>query len=330
MKVCLVGHFSDTLDEGLRNVARYLGKTLEENGIELKKLAISSFREWKSVQTFRPDIMHFVLTPTTRGVITAKLISTLHPQAKTVISAVHPSLVGARLLQPFRPDVVLVQSKQSERLFKSIGCETRFFPNGVDIEKFKPKSQEDVRRLRNEFGIPMQSFVVLHLASMRKQRNLDVFKTIQRQEGYQVILVARENEAGGKQLIRELQEAGCLVWKKHFPNIEDVYSMANCYVFPTIEAKACIETPLSVLEAMACNLPVVTTRFGALPGLFHEGSGLFFAERVEQILRVTQVIKNGRPRVDTRHLVSPYSWVNLATELIGIYDELSELYALVG
>jgi glycosyltransferase involved in cell wall biosynthesis len=216
----------------------------------------------------------------------------------------------------------LVQSKKSERLFKSIGCATRLFPNGVDIKKFKPKSHEDIQRLRDEFGIPVQSFVVLHLASMRKQRNLDVFKTIQRQEGYQVILVARENEAGGKQLTRELQEAGCLVWRKHFPNIQDVYGMANCYVFPTIEAKACIETPLSVLEAMACNLPVVTSRFGALPDLFHEGSGLFFAEQVEQILSVTQVIKNGKPRVDTRHLVSPYSWTTLAADLIEIYEEL--------
>ena len=322
MKVCLVGHFSDALDEGLRNVAKYLGNALEENGIELKKLSISSFRKWNSVQTFRPDIMHFVLTPTTRGVITAKLISKLHPEAKTVISAVHPSLVGARLLQPFKPDLVLVQSKKSDRLFKSIGCDTRFFPNGVDLEKFKPKSQEDIRRLRDEFGVPMQSFVVLHLASMRKQRNLDAFKTIQRQEGYQVIVVARENEAGGKQLTRELKEAGCLVWRKSFPNIEDIYSMANCYVFPTIEPKACIETPLSVLEAMACNLPVVTSRFGALPGLFPEGSGLFFAEQVEQILGFTHVIKNEKPRVDTRQLVSPYSWAGLAADLTEIYEEL--------
>jgi glycosyltransferase involved in cell wall biosynthesis len=322
MKVCLVGHFSDTLDEGVRNVAKYLGNALEENGIELQKLAISCPREWKSVHTFRPDIVHFVLTPTTRGFITAKIISNLHREAKTVISAIHPSLVGARLLQPFKPDIVLIQSKRSDRIFKSMGCETRFFPNGVDIEKFRPISQEETRRLRDEFGIPIESFVVLHLASMRKQRNLDVFKTIQRQEGCQVIVVARENEAGDAQLTRELQEAGCLVWREHFPYIEDVYGIANCYVFPTIEPKACIETPLSVLEAMACNLPVVTSRFGALPGLFHEGSGLFFAERAEQILDFTQAIKNERPRVDTRHQVLPYSWAGLAADLIGIYEGL--------
>ena len=266
--------------------------------------------------------MHFVLTPTTRGVVTAKLISNLHPEAKTVISAVHPSLVEARLLQPFKPDVVLVQSKKSDRLFKSIGCETRFFPNGVDIEKFKPKSQDAMQRLRDEFGVPMHSFVVLHLASMRKQRNLDVFKTIQRQEGYQVVVVARENEAGGKQLVRELHEAGCFVWRKHFQNIEDIYSMANCYVFPTIEPKACIETPLSVLEAMACNLPVVTTRFGALPDAFSEGSGLAFVDHVEQIPSILNAMRDQGLNVDTRSLVEPYSWNALAENLVGIYKRL--------
>jgi glycosyltransferase involved in cell wall biosynthesis len=322
MKVCLVGHFSDTLDEGVRNVAKNLGNALEEHGIELQKLAISCLREWKSVHTFRPDIIHFVLTPTSRGFITAKIISNLHPEAKAVISAIHPSLVGARLLQPFKPDMVLIQSKSSDRLFKSMGCKTRFFPNGVDTEKFRPKSQEDIRRLRDEFAVPTKSFVVLHLASMRKQRNLDVFKTIQRQEGCQVIIVARENEAGGTQLTRELQEAGCLVWRKHFPNIADIYGIADCYVFPTTEPKACIETPLSVLEAMACNLPVVTSRFGALPGLFHEGAGLFFAERAEQILDFTQAIKSEQPRVDTRHQVLPYSWAGLAADLMAIYEEL--------
>jgi glycosyltransferase involved in cell wall biosynthesis len=322
MKVCLVGHFSDTLDEGLRNVAKYLGNALGEHGIELQKIAISCLREWKSVQTFRPDIIHFVLTPTSRGFITAKIISNFHPQAKTLISAVHPSLVGARLLRPFKPDMVLIQSNSSDQLFKSMGCKTRFFPNGVDTEKFRPKSQEDIRRLRDELGVPTKSFVVLHLASMRKQRNLDVFKTMQQREGYQVIVVARENESGGTQLSRDLQEAGCLVWRRHFPNIEDIYGIADCYVFPTIEPRACIETPLSVLEAMACNLPVVTSRFGALPGLFLEGFGLFFAERAEQILDFTQAIKNERPRVDTRRQVLPYSWAGLAADLIGIYEGL--------
>ena len=160
------------------------------------------------------------------------------------------------------------------------------------------------------------------MASMQKERNLDIFKTIQKDDGYQVVIVGRETEIADKQLMRELQEAGCLVWIKHFSNIEDIYNLADCYVFPTIQEKACIESPLSVLEAMACNLPVVTTRFGALASIFGEGSGLFFAEHVEHMPRILDAIKNGRPTVETRHMVARYSWDNLTENLVEIYEEL--------
>ena len=36
-------------------------------------------------------------------------------------------------------------------------------------------------------------------------------------------------------------------------------------MFSTVDPKACIETPLSVLEALSCNIPVITTKFGSLP-----------------------------------------------------------------
>src|SRR5665811_984896 len=73
---------------------------------------------------------------------------------------------------------------------------------------------------------------------------------------------------------------------------------------------------------MACNLPVVTTRFGALASIFGEGSGLFFAEHVEHMPRILDAIKNGRPTVETRHMVARYSWDNLTENLVEIYEEL--------
>lgn len=322
MKVCLAGHFGGSLDEGVRNVGKSLATGLDRTGIELEKLEISSFLEWKSIKAFRPDIIHFVLTPTTAGVITAKLISSLFPEAKTVISAVHPSVSRSRVLKQFKPDLILTQAKESEDLFRSIGFNTRFFPNGVDINKFKPIPRESRQRLRDQLQISESSFVVLHLASMRRERNLDIFKTIQKEGGHQVIIVGREHEDTGRRLQRELQEAGCLVWKTHFANIEDIYNVSDCYVFPTFQKKACIETPLSVLEAMACNLPVVTTRFGTLPRMFAEGSGFFFAEKEEHVLEILGGIKNRGTKVETRRMVLPHSWDSLSKDLAEIYEGL--------
>jgi glycosyltransferase involved in cell wall biosynthesis len=322
VKVCLVGQFNDSLDEGKRNVGKSLKVGLEHQNIEVEKVDISSVIEWRAIKTFRPDIIHFILTPTFLGVSTARLVSSVFPPAKTVISAVHPSLRRSRLLKLFEPDLILVQSRESNDLFQSMGMKTRFFPNGVDVLKFNPASEVRKNDLRTKFQISRQAFVVLHLASLRRERNLDIFKKIQAEEGIQVLILGRKNEAADKKLLRELREAGCLVWVQHFPHVDQIYNMSDCYVFPTVHKKACIETPLSVLEAMACNLPIISTRFGALPAIFNEGSGLFFTENAEQIPRIMLDVKNSHLPAETRANVIPYAWDSLTQDLIGIYKEL--------
>ena len=61
---------------------------------------------------------------------------------------------------------------------------------------------------------------------------------------------------------------------EYITHLEEIYALSDCYVFPTTDRRYCVEMPLSVLEAMSCNLPMLTTRFGALPGVFEEASGL--------------------------------------------------------
>ena len=72
-----------------------------------------------------------------------------------------------------------------------------------------------------------------------------------------------------------------------------------------------IEIPLSVLEAMATNLPIVTTDFGGLVDLFTEGEGLFicssedeFASKARQGLACEEV--------RTRTMVLGLSWKYVA------------------
>jgi glycosyltransferase involved in cell wall biosynthesis len=113
-----------------------------------------------------------------------------------------------------------------------------------------------------------------------------------------------------------------MVWIKHFSSIEDIYNISNCYVFPTVNRKACIETPLSVLEAMACNLPVISTRFGALSEMFEAGGGLHFVSRQEDILGVLRSVRDSVEKATTREKVKVYSWEEVVRKLEMIYDEL--------
>lgn len=321
MRVCLVGHFENSLDEGVRNVGRHIAEKLEGIGIGVKKINVSSISEWKEIRDFRPDIIHFILSPTLSGLIVAKFISSLRSKAKTVISAPHPTIPNWKLLKLFKPDLILVQSGESERLFRSIGYQTEFLPNGVDTDKFKPVDLKTKEKLRDKYGIPHDKFVILHLASLKKERNLDLLKKIQKQDENFVLIIGRKNEKIDKQVVKKLKDMGCTVWTKHFSNIEEIYNLADCYVFPTINKKACIEIPLSILEAMSCNLPVITTKFGALPRIFREGDGFTFIEREEDFHRTIEAIKNGI-KSKTREKVLPYSWENIAKRLVEIYEKL--------
>jgi glycosyltransferase involved in cell wall biosynthesis len=271
LKVCLVGHFVKNPDEGVRNVTNHIAHGLERNGVEVRKINISSFASWREIKVFNPDVIHYILSPTFIGFINTKFLSFMQSNAKSVISAVHTAIPNWKFLSLFRSDIVLIQSYESEKVFKSIGCQTFFLPNGVDINKFKSIDDKTKQKLIKKYDIPSDKFIILHLASLKKERNLGIFSNLQQYEDNQVVIVGRAGEKMDEKVFRELKNAGCIVWTGYFPNLEEIYTLSDCYVFPTIDKKACIETPLSVLEAMSCDLPVITTKFGALHRLFEGG-----------------------------------------------------------
>jgi len=322
MKVSLLGHFDEDHDEGVRIIGRELARQLDLAGIEVLTIDITRRDRWREIRKFQPDILHFVMSPTVAGLLAARLISLLNPKAKTVISAVHPYIPGWRILKWLRPDITLIQSFKSEMLFESVGFRSTFFPNGVDYTRFSPLLPEEKQKLKETYEFGEDDFIVLHLASLKEERNLGVFSSLQRSKNCQVLIIGREGENYDRGAVDELQDAGCKVWIKHFPNIEEIYKMADCYIFPTIEQTACIEAPLSVMEAMACNLPVITTPFGSLPWLFSEGDGLFFIESDEEIYHVLDLLQRRIITVKTREKVFPYSWDVIIPRLEEIYVSL--------
>lgn len=79
--------------------------------------------------------------------------------------------------------------------------------------------------------------------------------------------------------------------------------MADCYLFPVRDDIASIDLPLSVLEAMSCNLPFITTRFGGLDEVFEEGEGLFFLDNETSLEENLRIIRDGLVHIETRKKV---------------------------
>lgn len=318
--------YDTRLDEGMGNIAFHLYRQLvERHNILHMKVSPSvppppTF--WLKIIRFRPDIIHIVSGPTIKSLALIKALR-FFTSARTVISTTQPmfSRLSQRMIPLFKPDLVLSQSYESERLFADYGCQVRFLPPGVDIDKFAPVTHDNRQVLRNKYGLSDEKFIVLSIAHIKMNRNVTLLIDLNQDHDVQTIIVGGITSGEENEVRQKLDNGGCLVWREYFENIEELYALADCYVFPTTDRLGSIETPLSVLEAMSCNLPILCTRYGALPRIFPEGKGICYAENKEDFICLLAKVKAGI-QVKTREKVLPYSWKNIAAELEHIYSEL--------
>lgn len=319
MRICLVGHHVDQADEAVRKITHHLAEELARRH-DVLRVNAWDVTSWRGIREFKPEIIHFVLSPTLQGLAVAKVLSLAHRSAATVVSAPHPDLSSlGRMASWFKPDLVLVQAEDSERRFRSLGFRTAYLPNGVDTARFVPVDNSTKKHLREKYGIDTDKFVILHVGAVNRGRNLESLQRVQG-GGVQVLILGRASETGDAGLANELRQSGCLVWTHYVACLEEIYALSDCYVFPTTHRRYCVEMPLSVLEAMSCNLPVVSTRFGALPRAFEEGDGFLFADADDDLSRCLHAV-NGDLEIRTRHKVLSCSWESVSRNLDRIYAE---------
>jgi len=334
MKICILGDFSKgNLDEGNKNIAFNLSKYLSKKHDVLRintKHIFSPFL-WKKIKNFNPNIVHYLTAPTLFSLVILKLIKMYYGKhIKTVASSLHPyslKLMKNPILRRFinflKPDLILTQTHESNEFFSKINCETEFLPNGVDTKRFKPVSSKIKEELRKKYEIPKEKFVILHVGHIKKVRGLEIFIKIQKMiRDIQVIIVSSSYFKKDRKIYQKLKESGCIIWDQYFENIEEIYQMSDCYLFPVKKGNS-IFIPLSILEAMSCNLPVISTKFEGLNMIFKQGDGLFFAESEEEFYDALRKISRDM-NVKTREKVLPYSWENIIKKLEEIYYKISE------
>lgn len=325
MRLCLIGDTREPLDEGMKKTAYHLAKALSAycDLLVLNPFDAFSRRFWISLIQFRPDIIHYVPGPSLRSFILLAAAKRT-ASAKSVMSLTHPSPAPpAIFISPFlRPDLLLAQSFRTGQTYRALGRSIKYMPNGVDTGRFHPVTAKEKQRLRFKYGLDPGRFLILHVGNTCKIRDLDVLGSLQGR-GCQVLVVSSTTIRGDASVAERLRASGCYVWQGYLQKVEEVYGLADCYVFPTQHPRGAIEHPLSVMEAMACNLPVVSRRFGALPRLFEPGEGLFFVDSDDEMRKTVVEIKVRRQPVNTRSKVLAHSWDEIARQIFALYQALA-------
>ena len=225
-----------------------------------------------------------------------------------------------KLIKFIRPDFVISQTIRTASYLNSLGIKNEVLSLGVDSLKFQKVSLQNKKRLREKFGIKDSKTVILHVGHIRKTRNLDWLIKVKLQfPEVEIIIVGSTSFPNDEDLYDILVKNNIIVIKEYLPNIEEVYNVSDYYIFPVIDNEGAIETPLSVLEAMACNLQVITTRFGSLIDLFEPDDYFHFVDSVDEVFNI---LKRGkRNKCNNRLKVKPFTWDVVSNRLYEILEQ---------
>jgi glycosyltransferase involved in cell wall biosynthesis len=254
------------------------------------------------------------------SILRARLLKLYCPTAQIVLLGLQTRR-HSRWQQPIvrrlRPDLIAVQSDDNCDYLTQLGCRAAIVPSGVDVETFRPVDQPRRVALREQYGLAPDRPIVLHVGHLHEGRGIRDLLPLAASGRCQVVLVTSTSTLQDAQLAGELRAAGVHLLTDFLSSIEEIYQLADCYVFPVKTTDNAIEVPLSVLEALACDLPVVTTRFGGLPRLFGKLNhpGLVFVDSTTELTaRALELLQRGER--GTRSLALPFSWIRTTEDLL--------------
>ncbi len=150
----------------------------------------------------------------------------------------------------------------------------RVIPNFVDLERFKKQKKEHFKKII----CPNNEKLLVHTSNFRRVKRIDdiikVFAKLRTEVPCKLLLVGDGPERGAiEQLSRELHLGECVRFLGKLDAVEEVLSVADLFLMPSEKESF----GLAALEAMACEVPVISSNTGGLPELNIHGKTGFLS-----------------------------------------------------
>ena len=178
------------------------------------------------------------------------------------------------------PDKIICCSQSALQSHKKIGYDPAklvFIPNGIDANKFKPNPQAKIL-LRAELGLPPDTPIIGYLARFHPQKNHPLFFTAANRlldTVDDVHFVLAGNKVTDKHLdIRPYMDTPDKI--SHFHLLgrrEDSNQVTAGLDIATLTASGGEAFPLTMIEAMSCGVPCVSTDVGDVRSMI-ENTGI--------------------------------------------------------
>lgn len=170
-----------------------------------------------------------------------------------------------------------------------------YIPNGIDTGRFTPASPAEVRAARERLGLPQERAIIGTLAALRPEKNLGrlirAFAPLPREGNAHLVIAGEGPERPRLEAhVRELGLADHVRFLGHILAPEAIYLALDVFALSSDTE----QMPYSVLEAMACGLPVAAVDVGDVKEMVSEQNRSLIVPPVEDLLNraLAQALQN--------------------------------------
>jgi glycosyltransferase involved in cell wall biosynthesis len=331
---------SPGMDDGIKNIALNLMAQFRAQGPvvglsewadvpELGVVKIESNRWYTSpamrrqVAEWRPSRIVYVpwTSATLRSLARLRFLKLWSGGARTAIVASQPMPYAAwqrPLLPLVKPDLAVALSEETEQVLLDAGFPTWRMTMGVDATKFRAAQPGEREALREAWGLPRDTFLITHVGHLKRERfRVKLLAELATLPGVTVMVLGSPHTPAEEDTVAEARAAGVVVRRELVEDVSAIYRMSDLYLFPVRNPFACVGVPLSVIEALACGCPVLSTPFQALPDLLPDKLGsIRYAATDEEMPALVQEFQRGGSCVDREGVVARFSWDGVARDLL--------------
>lgn len=232
----------------------------------------------------------------TKG-ISIPVITTLHGTDITLVGkdASYEPVVTFSINASDEVTAVSEDLKKDTYQHFDISKDIKVIPNFIDLERFKKQKKEHFKKAI----CPDDEKLLVHTSNFRKVKRVDdvvkVFHNVRKKMPAKLLLVGDGPERNAiESLCRELGDCADIRFLGKLEAVEEVLSVADLFLMPSEKESF----GLAALEAMACQVPVISTNAGGIPELnIHGYSGL-----LSDVGDVEDMTKNALHILDDQNL----------------------------
>ncbi len=202
--------------------------------------------------------------------ISMPVVTTLHGTDITLVGkdASYEPVVTFSINQS--DGITAVSEDLKKETYKSFNIikEIEVIPNFIDLQKFKKQKKDHFKKAI----CPNDEMLIVHISNFRKVKRVqdvvNIFANIRKEVPSKLLMIGDGPERNHTEaLCRELNICDDIRFLGKLEAVEEVLSVADLFLMPSEKESF----GLAALEAMACEVPVISSNVGGVPELNIQG-----------------------------------------------------------